>query len=72
MKSFWLIYDERQYCLQYIARRYEIDRAKRQVYATEDEIMSPNLDAVRQALRSHGLICVERPGDQPKIVESWI
>jgi hypothetical protein len=71
MKSYWIIYDERQYCLQYIARRYEVDRAKCQVNATEDEIMSPYLDIVRQALQSHGLTRVEQL-DEPKIVERWM
>jgi hypothetical protein len=71
MKSYWIIYDERQYCLQYIARRYEVDRTKRQVNATEDEIMSPYLDIVRQALQSHGLTRVAQP-DEPKIVERWM
>jgi hypothetical protein len=70
--STWTIYDHpSDYPGAYIARRFEIVAG--QALATENAIVSPSLDAIRECLRERGLVCLARdPSDHPNVVETWI
>ena len=70
--SVWTIYDHpSDWPGGFVARRLEA-RTDHTVVATADAVFAPTLEAVRAKL-PQGLDCVTRcPGDDPKIVESWI
>jgi hypothetical protein len=64
----WTIYDRpSDFPHNYVARKFALDKP------TDDFIVSPNLDALRQIMVDKGLTCLTRsPQDDPRIVESWL
>lgn len=70
--SMWTVYDRPHdfpHC--FVARRFELVGGN--AHATQDTIIGPTLEAVRQRLDAMGLHCITRSeGDDPVIVETWL
>lgn len=70
--AIWTVYDRpADFPNTFIARKYVIHDGG--TSATEDVVVNPHLDSIRQVMRQMGLTCIQRnPEDDPKIVECWI
>ena len=70
--SIWVVYDHpRDFPDEFIARRHETTAHGSRV--TDEVLLSSSLDAIRDELAKRGLYCLTRvPGDDPKIVETWL
>lgn len=66
--NIWVVYDHpTDYPDHFVARRFELDRA------TQDVLMSGNVNSIRRYLQEQGLTCIPRSNsDDPKIVECWL
>ena len=70
--SMWTVYDHpKDYPRDFVARRSIIERLGR-TFVTNDVIIAPSLDEVRELLPP-GLYRLDpMPGDEPQIVEVWL
>jgi hypothetical protein len=68
----WVIYDHpTDYPDSFVARQFFC--GPNIVLATDNVVTALDLDALRRALARDGLTPIDRlPGDDPKIVESWL
>ncbi|MHC1766127.1 MAG: hypothetical protein AB9869_17805 [Verrucomicrobiia bacterium] len=69
----WTIYDHpRDYPNCFVCRKHVIT-PDGQPRPTDEHIVAPDLESLREQMRSRGLCCISRdPGDDPAIVETWI
>lgn len=69
----WVIYDHpKDFPAAYVARPQFV-MADNSVQACRAAWTNDNLDTLRNALAAAGLACLSRaPGDDPKILETWI
>jgi hypothetical protein len=70
--SIWTVYDHpNDYPNCFVARRFEVNASG--PVATTDIVCHGDLDTLRRAMVRRGLTALCRsPGDDPKIVESWL
>jgi hypothetical protein len=70
--SIWTIYDHpSDYPSLFVARRFVVDASGPQ--ATTEHIGWHDLDELRAMMMGAGLTVLTRsPGDDPKIIESWL
>jgi hypothetical protein len=68
----WTVYDHpRDFPNSYVARCFDVDGSGPR--ATDNIMVSPSLDALRDMLAARGLTALCRsPEDDPKIVETWL
>ena len=66
--SIWTVYDHpSDFPNNYVARRFDGETP------TGDIMVCPELEQIREQLRSLGLVQIARmDGDDPKILETWI
>lgn len=64
----WTVYDHpKDYPHHFVARKFLYDQP------TSDVAVAPDLKTLRRHFQRWGLYCLPRqPGDDPKIVETWL
>lgn len=64
----WTLYDHpRDYPTEYVARLFIGEKP------TDQVLTSKSLDLLRSEMVARGLSCLTRsPGDDPKIIETWL
>lgn len=70
----WVVYDHpKDFPHCFVARRHAHAAEENEYYPTEDVVISPDLDTLRQWLARNGLACMPRfENDPPHIVEVWL
>ena len=70
--SMWVVYDHpADFPTEFVARRHEVVAGGSR--PTNEAMSSRSLDMLRDELVGRGLTCLTRmPGDDPKIVETWL
>ena len=70
--SIWTVYDQpRDFPDHFVARRFEVESTGPQ--ATDDVIVSRELEHVRQSLALRGLMVLPRSSnDEQHIIECWL
>ena len=70
--AMWTVYDHpSDYPDSYVARRFDVDADGPR--PSDQVIAAPELAIIRKSLHAFGLVPLGRePGDDPKIVETWI
>jgi len=73
LMTVWVIYDHpKDFPASYVARPQFVMKDK-SVVPCRAAWVNDDLDAIRNALEAIGLTCLTRmPGDDPKIVETWL
>ena len=53
--------------------RRQVANTDGSVWADPTAIATPDLEALREHCRKHGLVCLPRdPNDEPQILETWL
>ncbi len=70
--AIWTVYDHpRDFPGDFVARRFVVDAGGAR--PTDDILTAKSIDVLRDLLEARGLVKLDRsPGDDPKIVESWL
>lgn len=68
----WTVYDHpTDFPNNYVARKFMVTKGR--AIATEEIILCPDLEALREQLEQLGLVPLKRdPHDDAKIVETWL
>ena len=73
--AIWTVYDSpTDYPGKCVARRYDIGGGREGPVASDSVIVMPDLEMIRHVMIAElHLTCLPRePGDDPRIVESWV